>query len=324
MVLTRWHSQRTNSGRVRSIIGPKITPHAHLTSGFFKHSLARGRARNRDKHALRGRNVSERMDSDNIADVIRTHELVRSIGCSVSVVASLPRTASTLFCEAMAQHPSVFGCGELFIQDVSGRCYFHRKATGDSEGWYHGPAEFMDYLGGLAARARGAGKTVLLFKLMDDQEPLVWQMIEQCTSIPIFYMRRDNIVEMVASSVSSLSTGAWHGHTPEDIARANAAHVVVPADGIDQMWQRRELLEKRLQDLQNPQMMIAYDRFTSDFRASIELACGFLGIPAFAPTLTQFKLHRNPLRERVANFDALKEHYRDTELASYFGNKQDT
>ena len=86
-------------------------------------------------------------------------------------VVSLPRTGSTLICEALAQHPHILVFGEIFLHNEDGLEWYHKSGTGGDRHFYPGPAKFEDYMDYLDARARHKDRSVITFKLMDYQEP---------------------------------------------------------------------------------------------------------------------------------------------------------
>lgn len=236
-----------------------------------------------------------------------------------AVVVSLPRAASTLMCEALAQHPSVLGFGEIFDHVESGRQYYHHKGSGEETGYFQDrPDDLPRYFAHLDYLAEARGKAMLTWKLMDYQEPLCWQLLENNPNIPLIYTRRENLLDAVASSETCLKTGAWHAHTPGDIRRANAMDIHLDPALLDDLFNRRNALEAKLREISNPVFTMDYDAFTSRFVHMTKLAYSFLGLPLFEPVMTQTRLHRRSVKERVRNYNVLKARYADTPLGLYF------
>lgn len=235
---------------------------------------------------------------------------------NVAVVVSLPRCGSTLTCEVLEQHPEVLGFGEIFIHNEDGRRFYHSKTA--KTGQCYDGVDFAAYISSLFLLGEDARKEMLSFKLMDYQAPEVWDWIAGRPDIRIVYVRRDNLLEMVASSESCERTGAWHAHTPDDIARAGKARVAINPAALIEMQERRERLEKRLQGLKNPVFNLQYEQLTGSFYSATTQLYNWLDLSPHQAHLTQSKLHRKSMLERVQNYRQLRDHFEGTSLARHF------
>lgn len=234
------------------------------------------------------------------------------------VLVSTPRTGSTLICEMLAQHPAILGFGEIFLHNEDGRRWYHKVGTSGDRRYYPGPDKFEEYLAYLEAIARLEDKSHLLFKLMDYQEEKAWQMIESDQTIPVIHARRFNALEAVASVLASEKSGAWHGHTAEDIKKVEGVSVQVTLEQIEEWHARNQALEDRFHRLRNPKIAIAYTVLRRDPAWVAEHAFRFLELPPFPVKITQKKLNTRKLSDRISNYHDLKAAACKTPLDCFF------
>lgn len=233
-------------------------------------------------------------------------------------VVSIPRTGSTLICEMLAQHPQILGFGEIFMHTEQGRRDYHKKGTFGDTRFYPGGHKLQEYLDYLDAIARLEDKTKLSFKLMDYQEEKLWQLIAADSSILVIHARRKNILESLASAMAAEKSGAWHGHTQEDIDRAARVTVSVPFEELRALDNRRAAMEEILDGIMNPRMIVDYNDLSRNPQACADRMFYFSGLRARVVSVTQKKLNNRPLSDRVENYRELRDEAEGTSLEKYF------
>ena len=230
---------------------------------------------------------------------------------------SLPRSASTLMCEALGQHPQVLAFGEIFHHEEAERLRCHRLATGESR-FYPGPAGLDGYLAHLGALAIAKGRDWLSFKLMDYQEPRLWRLLAEDASFRLIYTKRDIPLEALVSSETGHLTNVWHARSQGECDRAGNVRISIPCEKAADYFRRVSAFEGRLRALCNPMLTLRYDSIARDFAGAMRKVFDFLDLPRAEAVPTQMKIARKSLAERVVNFDELRARFAGTEWGVHF------
>ncbi len=229
----------------------------------------------------------------------------------------LPRSATTLVCEALWQHPRILAFGEIFHHAEAERLRCHQLGAGESR-FYPGPDGLDAYLAHLCALARAKGKDWLSFKLMDYQEPKLWRLLAADPSFRLVYTKRDNPLEALVSSEIGRRTNVWHARREEQRDRVKDVRVSISCEQAADHFRRDRAFEGRLHALPNPVLTLRYSLIARDFPGAMRAVFEFLHLPAAEVRPMQMKVAQKSLPERVVNFDELRARFAGTEWEVHF------
>lgn len=243
--------------------------------------------------------------------------------CNIAVVVGMPRSATTLVCEALGQHPSILAFGELFHHKEQERLYFHSSVAGD-EVFYRGPSQLERYLVHLRSVAARKSRPWLAFKLMDYQEAKLWRMFEGDPTFRLIYTKRDNPLEALVSTEVGQRTQVWHARNETERGVAGEARVIIPYEQALEHFQRADGFEERLRTLRNPVFAVSYNRIAENFSETMQDVFAFLDLPRSEVRPTQLKIARETLRQRVVNYDDLSARFAGTKWRVYFEPREES
>jgi hypothetical protein len=234
-----------------------------------------------------------------------------------AVVVGLPRSATTLVCEALGQHPSILAFGEIFHHEEEERLRCHELGTGECR-CYPGPDGLEAYLAHLCALTSAKGRDWLSFKLMDYQEPKLWRLLAADPSFRLIYTKRDNPLEALVSSEIGHQTNVWHARREEQRDRVKDVRVSIRCEKAAEYFRRDKAFEGRLRALSNPILTLRYSFIARDFPGAMGEVFDFLQVPREEVRPTQVKVAQKSLAERVVNFDELRARFAGTEWEVHF------
>lgn len=234
-----------------------------------------------------------------------------------AAVVGLPRSATTLVCEGLGQHPCILAFGEIFHHEEAERLRSHQLATGESA-FYPGPAGLDAYLAHLAALACARGRDWVSFKLMDYQEPKLWRLLAADAAFRLIYTKRDNPLEALLSSEIGHLTNVWHARHQEQIERVRDVRVSLRWEKVAEHFRRDRAFEGRLRALPNRILTLRYSRIARDFQGAMREVFDFLGVPPAEVRPMQRKVAQKGLPERIVNFSELRERFAGTEWEVHF------
>lgn len=231
-------------------------------------------------------------------------------------VIGLPRCASTLVCEGLAQHPSCLAFGEVFSEHEHARKHFHRIRLHDERA-YDPEKPVEDYMEMLISVARWERKEVLAFKLLDYQNTDAWEYIRRRPTIDLIYCRRDNPIESLLSVVAASYTGLWHARDHIQVAKTEGQKFELSLSAVKEWLARNAEFERMLETLENRQIEVRYSDVRRDFAAAMNTVFASMGLSRQNVVATQVKIARGLLRDRISNYAELSVALRDTEWSQY-------
>jgi LPS sulfotransferase NodH len=138
----------------------------------------------------------------------------------------------------------------------------------------------------------------------------------------VVHLRRRNVFRSMVSNAVAKSTGAMASVSPEDAARAEAEAPPVrftPEEcetyftQLDERAQRCEALFPA-----GSIVNVEYEDLVADRDAEVGRVRAFLGLAERPVSTRLVKQSRRPLRDAVANFDELAQHFTGTRWAEFF------
>lgn len=234
----------------------------------------------------------------------------------VSVIASRPRTGSTVLAETLGQHPLIKSFGEVFHHEKETRKWFHTSGGGEGEPYSGKPDE---YILRLAKQAEKEGKKALVFKLMDYQSEQAWDWLKT-RGIKVLHLRR-NPIDCVISNNIAEKTGVWHARNDEDQKKGRIEEQIELDWRILESYFFRDLaLTYFLKAEFKTVRTVSYeDMLAPDVAgAANKIVQRYYGLPAHEFKASQAKIGNTARQQKVSNWDALKNRYAKTQFEKWF------
>lgn len=265
------------------------------------------------------------------------------------VIVAHGRSASSVLCKALAEHPEIECHGEVFHDTESARwpvdgvqCGLDQDAAGfcRQHVW----------------RPRRPPTTHVGFKLFpyhcrgSHRQYSLWDLLRSRTDIAIVFLERRNLLDAYVSNLRSLRSGVWHVvddqadherefvsrmREPAGLARADddayrARHdapIVVDPDDfaayatatiLGMQWARRILAAPARRILE-----MEYSDMARDLAATVSRVAGFLGAAPFRCSTRFRALNVVPHHQGVSNLAELREHFAWGYLRDFFEDAAD-
>jgi len=250
-----------------------------------------------------------------------TGRVVGSCAVTRFVILGHPRCGSFLLLYALNQHPRIVTFAELFLRWEPSRRDFHAI---DGGRWYRDGDDGAAFLRDAVYVPRGE-RDVIGFKLFYEQAPArpaasAWDYLAGERDLRVIHLYREQLLESLVSQEIAKITDEWMVHRgaaqpprqlpPFELSpeRCRQHFDTVLAD-------RRRALDK-LAGL--PRLEIEYRALCDDFDTSVAACCRHLGVAPIRAEKQLVKQAARPVREQVANYDALVRHFAATPYARYF------
>lgn len=265
------------------------------------------------KSALHG--VSRRLRS---AGVLGGHDRYRRF-----VLVCRARSGSTLVIERLSSHPQVVAYGEVFNPAEINWLSSPRPTAGQTRKRRDAnPAQFLsEEVWHRYGRRTGA----VGFKLLHTQcsayaDGIIRHLeaLDDASKTRVIFLGRRNLLDVFVSLTLAQSSGVYavRGERPQS---ENAA-LRIEFDAFRRFVRSSQLLEEtcRRQFHRFPALEITYEDMIADPQTTDRRLCDFLGVASRALSHRVMKMGSGPARERIANFDLLREAAMGTELEQYF------
>lgn len=236
------------------------------------------------------------------------------------LIATIGRSGSTYLVERLASHKSIVSFGEVLnpaeVQWGPGDFESGKEAMKRRDSDIR--AFLLNEVWGRAWPGTEAMGFKLILQSMLKDHAALKQAIEEVEGVRVIHLTRDNILATAVSHAAMRAGGPVQ-------RRARTAQVIEEALTIDaalckSVLSMNKALRTAVDDLfQSARVLrLSYEEMFAAPEETDRRLCAFLQVqvrPMRSPIL---KLSRGRLRDRIANYDALKEHFQGSEFERYF------
>lgn len=236
-------------------------------------------------------------------------------GSTRFVVLACPRSGSNWLCSALDSHPEILCHHEIFNPKEVKYAVKWRRAGRHIGGREQRDADPPAFL--RALWAAGVEERIVGFKINRGQDPRIFDAVLSEPAIRKVIVSRQNRVRAFVSESIALETGEWESY-PWSRYRQNGHRIAVEAEALHRHAQTNDRyldnLRARLSETGQTAVEIGYENLR-DLDAQNRVL-RHLGAKEFESPLTGVteRLNPAPLRDLIANFDALEARLRDTPL----------
>ncbi len=221
-----------------------------------------------------------------------------------TILLSRSRSGSTLLLDMLNQHPRVDLHGEAL-----GRVHSRSARS------------LVDQVfGRYVPTVRVAGFKVFYDHPLDDDTGQLWDRLAEMDDLHVLHLRRENLLRCELSLKRAEITGVWGLRQDGSAGPVDPGPVHLDPDQLrDAFEQTRNDQTHALGRLADKALLeITYEELTQESPATFRRITDFLGLRPAMPKVRLRKLGGPSLREAIANYGPLKDHFAGTEWSRFF------
>lgn len=249
------------------------------------------------------------------------------------VITGIQRTGTTLVRTTLNSHPDIICAGETFqsrFEPLHGKFKLFGPYRMTDSFFAYRAASLQRRLRGALARSglideyldhfyAGHDGKAVGFKLMLShvrRYPQVWRHLRR-RRLPIIHVVRSNVLDIALSRERNHRTGSAHATDDKALAAMpiDPARLMRTMEQIEQQYAQWEQLLAGWQ----PLLRITYEEFVTDRDRVLSDLYRFLGVPDRPIEGSSLKkLHKGGPRQVIANYEQVRDFFRDTRFGHYF------
>ncbi len=147
----------------------------------------------------------------------------------------------------------------------------------------------------------------------------VWNVLSGIDDLLVINLQRRNLAEQFVSNIKAHLSGQWWLYYRKPPQRQQKQVYCKP----DKMMEYFSALEKRQEEIEpkfskHEQITVHYEDLLSDFHPEMQRIQKFIGAEPMQLLPRTTKQDVRPLRDRITNYQELKDHFSDTPYSVFF------
>lgn len=224
------------------------------------------------------------------------------------IVLGMGRTGSNVLASSLRNHPDALCFGELFNNRVLWAYPGYRHTDAQARWRDAAPADFIEQQ--VFGRPIPAGIKAVGFKLFYYHTE-AWRQLE-AMDLRVIHLKRLNLLELIVSMARALDGGPWAGRSRHD------EHVTLDPHELRASFERIEAWWQEFDERFPHALQVTYEDLVADTNAVMNRVCRYLELPDYELSSGMRKQEWRPMRERIANFDDLREQFSGTRWSCFF------
>lgn len=218
------------------------------------------------------------------------------------IVLTRSRTGSNLLVSMLNSHPDV-RCGGEELRSLNGRQV----------------SEAIETSFPIRQALKASGFKIFYYHPLDDSSGAVRDTLSAMRELRVLHLMRRNILRTLTSRKIATQTNVWHSRTQTTVA-ADDKRVFFTEDelqsGFIQTKQWENEYASRFDESRT--LQVYYEDLVGNYDGQFRRIASFLEVEPHQPRTDLKRQNPEPLDKLIVNYDALKEHFANTEWAVYF------